>query len=165
MRRMVYIIVSTVGVLLSVIIFAGCTGAPQNNSAVVGISLSQSHMEYTESYNFFLRKEEKGEVLFDADVRFQEEPYEVILESISIDEKYFDRLMELEKRFSVNEHVKSGAKKQSFLHVPDKTTNTTTVYYADGGDATAKSGEYKDALYEFFTELALEYINESVSTR
>lgn len=162
---MVYIIVSTVGILLFVLILAGCTGKLAKTSEVLGISLSQTHMEYSESYSFFLRKEEDGTVLFNADVRFADEPYEIILENISVDEEYLDKLMELEKNLSIVENIESSKKKSSFIHVPDKTTNKTTVYYTDGSDKTAYTGEYKEALYEFFTEIALEYMAESVSTR
>lgn len=162
---MVYIIVSTVGVLISVIIFAVCTGNTEKPSEFIGISLSQTHMEHTESYSFFLRKEENGEVLFNSDLRFEDEPYEIILESVSVDKKYFDKLTELEKKFSISEHVKSNNKKTSLIHIPDKTTNTTTVYFTDGSDKTAHTGDYKAALYDFFKKIALEYTEESVSAQ
>ena len=77
MKRMVYIIIAVAGFLMAGAIVAGCSIKPADNKTyeISGVSLSQSHMNFNECYSFYLR-EEDGKVLFDAEVRFEEEPYE-----------------------------------------------------------------------------------------
>lgn len=127
-----------------------------------GVSLSQRHMNYGNSYSFFLRKE-NDRVVFNADVRLCEEPYEIILEECLIEDTYFNKLLELENKCNISGYVKSFKKKPSLFQVMDKTENITSVYYSDLADRSASSGEYKDELYNFFVDLAKIYKDKSVA--
>ncbi len=164
MKRMVYTILSITGVLLSVILFVGCGAAPvsKTSSALTGISLSQSHMNFNECYSFYLR-EEDGKVLFDAEVRLYEEPYTVILESLEVDEEYFTQLLSLDKEHSITDYVRTYKKKKSPVTILDETIVTTTVYLDDGTVKSAKSGSFSEELYEFFLQIALDYQEFSVA--
>ena len=164
MKRMAYIVIALTSIVVMGVVFAGCANSPQKENKVqlTGLSISQNHMNFGYCYSFYLR-EEDDKVLFDADVRFDEEPYSIILEGCEIDKKYAEELRKLDKEYSVTEYVTNYKKKPSLFDVSDETTNRTTVYLSDGTDKTAETKEeYMDALYNFFFGLAKEYMNKSV---
>lgn len=164
---MVYYLVSGIGIVLAVLIFAGCNSSKQEqrkSDNISGISLSQMHMNFGGCYNFYLRAED-GKVIFDAEVRITGEPYVIILESIEVDEDYFTRLKELDERYNITGYVASYKKKKLPFTVMDETKNTTIVYFTDGADKTADTGSYEDDLYNFFLEIALRYQAYSVAEK
>ncbi len=166
MKRMVYIIIAVTTLLVIGSVAVGCTANPlKNKSDIVGLSLYQGHMVYSQSYSFFLRKED-SKVLFDADVRIEKDGEDfkaVLLERCEVDPKYFDELITFMESNKVYDYVDAFRKKPQIFEAMDKTTNTTTVYFADGSDKSADSGAYKEELREFFTDLALLYKEMSVS--
>ena len=141
----------------------GC--APKLNDTkqdFVGLSLSQNHMDFTYCYSFFLR-EEDGKVIFDAQVRFYEEPYEIVLESCEVDSLYMKELRKIEEKYSIVEYVENFKKTKSPFQIMDETVNKTSVYYKNSDDKTADtSSEYEEELYNFFVDLAKEYASCSV---
>lgn len=163
MKRMVYIIVSVMTLVVLGAFAVGC--APKSNDTnedFIGLSLSQNHMDFTYCYSFFLR-EEDGKVIFDAQVRFYEEPYEIILESCEVDSSYMKKLRKLEEKYSIVEYVENFKEKKSPFQVMDETVNKTSVYYKNSDDKTADtSSEYEEELYCFFVDLAKEYASCSV---
>lgn len=164
MRRMVYIVIAFTGLIVAGVIFAGCMGspAPEREEQLTGLSLYQNHMNFGFCYSFYLREE--GEtVLFDAEVRFDEEPYGIILESCEVDKVYMDKLRSLDKKHAVTDYVNSYKSKASLFEAADKTDNKITVFLSDGTDKSADTKEeHVEVLYDFFFDLAKEYINESV---
>ena len=163
MKRMVYIIVSVMTLVVLGAFAVGC--APKSNDTkqdFVGLSLSQNHMDFTYCYSFYLR-EEDDKVVFDAQVRFYEEPYEIILESCEVDSSYMKKLRKLEEKHSIVEYVENFKEKKSPFLVMDETVNKTSVYYKNSDDKTADtSSEYEEELYCFFVDLAKEYASCSV---
>lgn len=163
MKRMPYIIISTTGLLIAVLLFTGCSSM-RNNTAekeVIGISLSQNHMEYTRCFSFFLRQEE-GKAVFDAQVNFYDEPYSIVLEAIEVDDKYIDHLAAINKEQGISKSVLDYRTKSSLFKPMDETVVTTTIYFADGEDKSAKSGLYNEKLYQFFLDIAMTYKDQSV---
>lgn len=141
----------------------GC--APKLNDTkqnFVGLSLSQNHMDFTYCYSFFLREEDE-KVIFDAQVRFYEEPYEIVLESCEVDKSYMKELRKIAEKYSIVEYVENFKKTKSPFQIMDETVNKTSVYYKDSDDKTADtSSEYEEDLYNFFVNLAKEYASCSV---
>ena len=164
MKRMPYIIISATGLLLAVLLFTGCSSMHKNNTdnEIIGISLSQNHMNYTECFSFFLRQEE-DKVLFDSQVNFYDEP-SIVLEGIEVDQGYFEQLLALDKKHGITKSVLDYREKPSLLRPLDETIVTTTVYYADGENKSAKFGLYDEKLYQFFLNIATEYRDQSVVT-
>ncbi len=167
MKQMPYIIIAVTTFLIVGSVLVGCSTSPtkHNETDIAGVSLSQGHMDYFYCYSFFLRKED-DKVLFDADARLAKEneaPVIVVLESCEVDSKYFDELINFVNNNKVQEHVNSYKKKPQLWEAMDKTTNTTTLYFADGTDKSADSGAYEEELRKFFTDLALLYKDMSVS--
>ncbi len=164
MRRMVYIVIAFTGLIAAGVIFAGCMGstAPKNEKQLVGLSFSQNHMNFGGCYSFYLR-EEDDKVLFNAEVRFEEEPGCIILESCEVRKTYLEKLRGLDEEYSFTDYVTAYKKKTPLFEPTDKTVNKITVYLSDGTDKTADAkGEHIDVLYGFFLDLAKEYISESV---
>lgn len=165
MNRMVYFIFAlTILVVSGVVIF---TLLPKTNNKVksdfVGLSLSQNHMNFAYCYSFFIR-EEDGKVVFDAQLRSLNKPYEIVLESCEVDDYYMKKLRRIQQKYSIVEYVEGFKKKKLPFQVLDKTTNTTTVYYEDIESKTADTdSEYKDELYEFFVDLTKKYQCHSVA--
>lgn len=163
MKRMVYVLISVAGVVLALIISTGCTHLRENNeNSLCGVSLIQNHMEYNRCFSFFLR-EENGKVLFDAQVHVDEEPYYIILESCEVDRECFTRLINLDKERGIVDNIFKHRHKPSFGTLADKTVVTTTVYFADNTDHSAKTSIYDEELYRFFLSLAMKYKDESVA--
>lgn len=164
MKRMVYIVIAVTGLLVAGVLFAGCSISPEENSRqFTGMSLSQNHMNFGYCYSFYLR-EEDSQVLFDAQVRFSEEPYEIILEGCVVDKACMKELRALDKQYKITEYVKTYKKKTLPFNSADETVNKTTVYFSDGTDKTADTDrEYREALYNFFSELSKQYSDESVA--
>lgn len=162
MNRMPYILISTTGLLLAVLLFTGCNSLKNQNAdkEVVGISLSQSHMEYTECFSFFLRKE-NDKVLLDAQVNFYDEP-SIVLESVEVETECFEQLKAYDKEHGISKSVIESKTKSTFLKPTDDTVVTTTVYFDDGTDKSAKSGVFDEGLYDFFLEITMEYKERSV---
>ena len=140
----------------------GCAPNANNKQDFIGLSLSQNHMDFTYCYSFYLRDED-GKAMFDAQVRFYEEPYEIILESCEVDSSYMNKLRRIEEKYSIVEYVENFKKTKSPFQVMDETVNKTSVYYRDSNDKTADtSSDYEEDLYNFFVNLAKEYANCSV---
>ena len=164
MKRMVYILISIAGVVLAIIISTGCNHILDNNEKqLCGVSLSQNHMEYDRCFSFFLRQEE-GKVLFDAQVHIDDEPYSIIIEGCEVDSEYFEQLKVLDNAQGITENVMKYKSKPALGTPADKTVVTTTVYFADNTDKSAKSSVYDEELYQFFMSLALKYKDQSVVT-
>lgn len=164
MRRMVYIVIAFTSLVVAGVIFAGCMGSPvpKNEKQLTGLSLIQNHMNFGYCYSFYLR-EEDDKVLFDAEVRFDEEPYCIILESCEVDKAYMEELKALDEKYAVTDYVTKYKNKTSLFETSDKTVNKITVYLSNGTDKSADTkDEHIDAFYDFFFGLANEYINESV---
>lgn len=162
MKRMVYILISVAGVVLAIIISTGCSHLLENgDKQLCGVSLSQNHMEYDRCFSFFLRQED-GKVLFDAQMHFYDEPYSIIIEGLEIDSEYFDQLKVLDKEHGITENVMNYKNKPSFGTPVDKTVVTTTVYFTDNTDDTAKTSTYNEELYQFFLSIAIKYKDQSV---
>lgn len=164
MKRMVYIIFSVMILVVFGAFAVGCSGQHNNtDNEFVGMSLSQNHMDFTYCYSFYLRTED-DKVLFDAQARFYEEPYEIILESCEVDSSYMEELKKIEEKYSIVEYVENYKEKKSPLQVMDETVNKTTVYYNDVDSKTADTkSDYQDELYEFFVSLAKEYASCSIT--
>ena len=164
MKRMVYIIFSVMILVVFGAFAVGCSGQHNNtDNEFVGLSLSQNHMDFTYCYSFYLRTED-DKVLFDAQARFYEEPYEIILESCEVDSSYMEELKKIEEKYSIVEYVENYKEKKSPLQVMDETVNKTTVYYNDVDSKTADTkSDYQDELYEFFVSLAKEYASCSIT--
>ncbi|MBR3972211.1 MAG: hypothetical protein IKJ83_04960 [Ruminococcus sp.] len=164
MKRMVYIVIAVTSLIAAGVIFAGCMGspAPKNENQLTGLSLSQNHMNFGYCYSFYLR-EEGEKVLFDAEVRFDEEPYCIILESCEVDKAHMNKLRGLDEKYSITDYVTTHKSNPLLFAADDKTVNKTTVYLSDGTDKSADTkAEHIDVLYDFFFDLAKKYINESV---
>ncbi|MBQ7386345.1 MAG: hypothetical protein IJW04_07560 [Ruminococcus sp.] len=164
MKRMVYIVIAVTGLIAAGVIFAGCMGSTVSKSEkqLTGLSFTQNHMDFGSCYSFYLR-EEDGKVLFDAEVRFNEAPYCIILESCEVDKNYFEKLKSLCHKYSVEDYVATYKNKASLFEPSDKTVNKITVYLADGTDKSADTKkEHIEVLYNFFFDLAKNYIRESV---
>lgn len=158
-KGMVYIVIAVAGFLIIGAIVAGCSIKPADNKTcgIKGISISQSHMNFGYCYSFYLR-EDDGKVIFDAEVRFEEEPYQVILESCEVDSSYMRRLEEIDKTHNISACVNGYKKKPLPFQIMDKTVKTTTVYFKDGTDKSADTNSaYEQELYSFFEEIALKY--------
>lgn len=165
MKRMVYIIIAVTTLIVIGSVAVGCStgSANQNKADIEGVSLSQSHMNFNECYSFYLR-EENGKVLFDAEVRFYDEPYEIVLESCEVDASYMSKLEEIDKTYGISSYVDKYKKKSLPFQVMDETKNTTTVYFKDGTDKSADTGsDYKQELYSFFEDIARKYHNLSAN--
>ena len=165
MKRMVYIIIAVTTLIVIGSVAVGCStgSANQNKADIEGVSLSQSHMNFNECYSFYLR-EENGKVLFDAEVRFEEEPYEIILESCEVDASYMSKLEEIDNTYKISSYVDKYKKKTPPFQVLDETKNTTAVYFKDGTDKSADtSSTYEQELYNFFEDIALKYKNLSAN--
>lgn len=167
MKRMVYIIIAVAAIAISGVIVAGCTvNPPKDNEpkSISGVSLSQQHMNFNYYYSFYIRKD-NGKILFDADVRFDEEPYEVVLESCEIEKSDFQGLLSIIEKYGVENYVSRYKKKHLIFDAADKTTKTTTLYFSDGSENSADTGaDYEQELYDFFKNLALKYNNKVVTT-
>lgn len=166
MKKMVYIVISVAGLLVAGLIFAGCRipGDAGKASSLTGISLTQNHMNFGYCYSFYLREEE-DKVLFDAEVRFDKEPYCIILEGCEVDKSYFDELRSLDEKNAVTSYVVSYKAKPSLFTASDETVNRTTVYLSDGTEKTAETkDEHIDVLYGFFFDLAKTYSHKSVAS-
>ena len=164
MKRMVYIVIAFTGLIVAGVIFAGCAVGPlpKSEERLMGMSFNQNHMNFGYCYSFYLR-EEDDTVLFDAEVRFDEEPYCIILESCQVDKSELERLRSLDEEYSVTNYVTSYKKKPSLFEASDETVNKTTVYLSDGTDKSADTkDEHIDVLYDFFFDLTKKYINKSV---
>lgn len=164
MKRMVYIVIALAGVVVAGVIFAGCVVVPDtaNTPHLTGLSLTQNHMNFGYCYSFYLR-EEDSKVLFDAEVRFDEEPYCIILENCEVDKACIEKLRDIDEKYSVTDYVTTYKKKPSLFIASDKTVNKTTVYLSDGTDKSADTKEeHIDVLYDFFFDLTKEYKYESV---
>ncbi len=162
MKRMVYILISIAGVVLAIIISTGCNHILDNNEKqLCGVSLSQNHMEYNRCFSFFLRQED-GKVLFDAQMHIDEEPYSIIIEGLEVDFECFEQLEALDKEQGITENVMNYKSKPTLGTPADKTVVTTTVYFADNTDKSAKSSVYDEQLYQFFSSLAMKYKGQSV---
>lgn len=165
MKRMVYIVIAVAGFLVAGAIVAGCSIKPVDNNTteINGISLSQSHMEFNHCYSFYLRDDD-GKVIFDAEVRIKEEPYQIIIESCEVDSSYMNKVIELCNKKGIVSFVSNHRKKLTPFVAKDKTVNTTTLYFQDHTEKSAEtSSEYKEDLYNFFKELAQKYYNRSVT--
>ncbi len=163
MKSMVYVVIAFTSLIVAGAIFAGCTSTNNENSAkLTGLSLTQNHMNFGGCYSFYLR-EEDSEILFNADVRFEEEPYSIILENCKVDKAYLEELQNLDEKYKISDYVTTHKKKPSVFDVSDKTVNKTTVYLSDGTDKSADTKEeHIDVLYDFFLNLAKKYQSESV---
>lgn len=164
MRKMVYIVLAATGLMMAGLIFAGCNVLPDkaDKAELTGISLTQNHMNFGSCYSFYLR-EENGKLLFDAEVRFEEEPYTIILEGCEADSEYLDKLKNISKEYGVADYVNKYKKKPVLFETSDKTVNKTTVYFSDGTSKTADSkNEHIDILYDFFFDLAKKNADKSV---
>lgn len=167
MKRMEYIIISVATIAILAAITAGCavkTPTESKSKGVTGVSLSQNHMNFRYYYSFYIRKD-NDRILFDADVRFDDEPYEVILESCEIEKSDFSNVLSIIEKYGVEKYVSRYKKKNLPFNAADKTTKTTTLYFSDGSDKSADTGaEYEQELYDFFENLAIKYSNKVVST-
>lgn len=165
MNRMVYFLFA-----LTILVVSGAVVSvtlPKTNDReknnFAGLSLSQNHMNFAHCYSFFLR-EEDGKAIFDAQIRFFEEPYEIILESCEVDNYYMKKLRKIQQKYSIVQYVEGFKEKKALFKVLDRTSNTTTIYYEDAESKTADTAsEYKDELYKFFVELAEKYSRNSVA--
>ena len=168
MKRMVYIIIAVAAIAISGVIVAGCAVNPptENNSrGISGLSLSQHHMDFSRYYSFYIRND-NGKIIFDADVRMNEEPYEIILEGLEVDSKAFDKMLSINEKYSINNYVLNYKKKNLPFEAKDKPQKKTTIYYTDGTDKSAATGsDYEQELYDFFKDLAIKYYNISVPTQ
>ena len=163
MKRMVYILISIAGVVLAIIISTGCSHITENNDKqLCGVSLSQIHMEYDRCFSFFLRQE-NGRVLFDAQMHIDDEPNSIIIEGLEVDSVCFEQLVALDKEKGITDNVMKYRSKPGLGTPVDKTVVTTTVYFADNTDKTAKSSVYDEDLYRFFMNLTMKYKDESVA--
>ena len=167
MKKMVYIIIAVTALFVIGSVALGCSTNPTKKikADISGVSLSQNHMNYSGCYSFFLRKED-GKVLFNADVRLEKDNSDfesIVLENCEVESKYYDKLLELVNQNEIREYTESYKKKTELFQVSDETTNTTTLYFADGSDKSADSGDYREELQKFFTDLALSYKYLSVS--
>ena len=163
MKKMVYIIISVSGLLVVGILFAGCFYENKNPEASFsGLSFTQNHMDFSYCYSFYLRAED-DRVLFDADVRFDEKPFSIILESCEVDSDYLNTLESLLNENGISDYVKNYTEKPSFFQVLNATANKTTMYFSDDTSKTATTkSEYEELLYDFFVELAQTYADKSV---
>lgn len=167
MKKVVYIIVSVSLVLAIAAVTVGCNVSSEHKQPKAytykGLSMSQNHMNYNYCYSFYLR-EEDGKVLFDAQLRLDEEPYEIVLESCEVDSSSMTKLRAIEQKYSIVEYVENFKKKKSPFQVLDETVNKTSVYYNDVDMKTADTGsDYEEELYEFFVSLTKEYESHAVS--
>lgn len=166
MKRMVYVIVClSILIVVSATAF-GLVGCNSNTEEpeLVGMSLSQNHMNYSECYSFYLRQED-DKVLFDAQLNLYEEPYSIVLEGVEVDKANFEKLVKLENKYEIVKYVLNYRKKKLPIQVMDETVNTTSVYFQDNTDKSADtSGNYEQDLYEFFRDLTLEYKAFSVAS-
>lgn len=162
MKHMVYILLSVAGVVLAIIICTGCGNIfDDNENRLCGVSLSQNHMEYSRCFSFFLRQED-DKVLFDAQVHIDDEPYSIIIEGFEVDSEFFEQLYTLDKEQEITQNVMKYKSKPSLGTSADKTVVTTTVYFSDNADKSAKSSIYNEKLYQFFLNLAMKYKDKSV---
>lgn len=168
MKRMVYIIIAVAAIAISGAIMAGCAvNPPKDNEpkSISGVSLSQQHMDFHYYYSFYIRKD-NGRILFDADVRIDEEPYEIVLEGCEVEKSDFEEMLSLIEKYNVDDYVNRYKKKSLPFEAADKTTKKTTLYFTDSSDKSAETGsDYEQELYDFFKELSLEYYNLSVTTQ
>lgn len=166
MKRMVYIIVClSILIVVSATAF-GLVGCNSNTEEpeLVGMSLSQNHMNYSECYSFYLRQED-DKVLFDAQLNLYEEPYSIVLEGVEVDKANFKKLVKIENKYEIVKYVLKYRKKKLPIQVMDETVNTTSVYFQDNTDKSADtSDDYKQDLYEFFRALTLEHKDFSVAS-
>ena len=167
MKRMEYIIISVAAVAILAVITVGCavkTPTENDSKVVTGVSLSQNHMNYRYYYSFYIRKD-NDKILFDADVRFDEKPYEVILESCEIEKSDFNNILSIIEKYGVEKYVSRYKKKNLPFNAADKTTKTTTLYFSDGSEKSADTGaDYDQELYDTFVSLSLKYKGKSVVT-
>ena len=165
MKKMVYIVISVTGILIAGFLFAGCGLSSRKNGPkdLTGVSLVQSHMEFSQCYSFYLREEE-GKVLFDAQVRFEDYPYSIVLEGCQVDSSEFVNLRSMSEEYGVADYVAAYKKKPSLFTASDETTNKITVYWSDGSYKTADTdSEHIDVFYDYFFDLAKKYVDESIS--
>lgn len=166
MKRMAYIIIAVAAIAISGVIMAGCTvNQPKDNKSksVSGVSLSQQHMNFNYYYSFYIRRDD-DKILFDADVRFDEEPYEIVLEGCEIEKSDFNNVLSIIEKYGVEKYVSRYKKKNLPFNAADKTTKTTTLYFTDGSDKSADtSADYEQELYDFFKNLALNYNSKAVT--
>lgn len=165
MKRMVYFVCAATMLLVLGAFAVGCAPKSAHNTEkdFVGLSLSQNHMDFTYCYSFYLR-EEDGKVLFDAQVRFYDEPYEIVLESCEVDSSYMKKLKDIEEKYSIVDYVENYKEEKSAAQLMDETVNKTSVYYKDVDVKTADTGaDYEDELYDFFVKIAKKYQSKSVA--
>ena len=165
MKRMVYFVCAATMLLVLGAFAVGCAPKSEQNTKkdFVGISLSQNHMDFTYCYSFYLR-EEDGKILFDAQVRFYDEPYEIVLESCEVDRSCMKKLQDIEEQYSIVNYVENYKEKKPSYQLMDETVSKTSVYYNDIDVKTADTGsQYNEALYNFFVEIAKKYQSKSVT--
>lgn len=161
MKRMVYIIIAVATIAISVAVAAGCAVNPPKDTSesVSGISLSQQHMDFNYFYSFYLRTD-NGRYLFDADVRFDEEPYEVVLEGCEVEKSDYEQVLSVIEKHDVDGFVSRYKKKKLPFEVMDKTEKKTTLYFTDGTEKSADTGtDYEQELYASLKDLAVKYHN------
>lgn len=164
MKKMVYILISVTGLLVAGLLISGCGFSVNKEPSpkLTGISITQNHMDFGQCYSFYLR-EENGKVLFDAEVRFDEEPYTIILEGCEVAPSCIDEIYSLDRENGITDYVNGYKEKTSLFSADDATVNKTTVYFEDGTSKTAHSkDEHIAVLYEYFFELSKEYADKSV---
>lgn len=167
MKYMTYIVIAITGLVTTGVIIAVCISSSVSKppSDIVGISLYQNHMDFGKCYSFYIR-EDDGKVLFDAEVRFDEEPYSIILESCEVDRSFLKEINNINKEYGISEYVRNYKRVPKLFGASDKTVNKTTVYFDGEYDSTADTNsEHLEVLYNFFLELSKKYINQSVYER
>lgn len=157
MKRMVYIIIAIMALVLCVVVFVGCSqGHKGGDKQLTGVSLTCSHMDYGQCYSFYLRQEE-GVALFDADVLSLEDEKRIVLESKEVSADSLEKLFETVKEQGIEAYVQGYKEKPDLFFADDKTSKKITLYYSDGSDKSAPPEEDNEVLYEFFLALAREY--------
>ena len=160
MKRMVYIIIAVATIAISVAVATGCAvNPPKDNEPkpISGVSFSQQHMNFNYYYSFYIRKD-NGKIFFDADVRFDEAPCEVVLEGCEVDKTDYEKVLSVIEKYNIYEFVKHYKQKKLPFEVSDKTEKVTTLYFTDGTLKSADTGaDYEQELYDLFKEIAVKY--------
>lgn len=145
----------------------GCDKNPEKpDSELTSISISQSHMDRTYCYNFFVRKE-NGLYLFDADCVFvdNDEHCEVNFTDKVIAQEEFEEFAKLDEKYGFLSLIKPKKEKKSIFFALDETITHFTVKYGEDAFSLYPNGECYSKVSENFFALAEKYNKTKIKAK
>lgn len=150
---------AAMGVLCMAFSLFGCSQkTAKPTGELSSISISQNHMSRTFCYSFYARKETDG-CFLDAWCLLEngEDYTDIDFECVEITAEEFSRFIELDKKYNFCSHIKKEKKRNKIIFILDETVNCFSVKYGSECFNIDTSGEYYNAVYDCFLQLAKKY--------